>query len=108
MKDSLCSKCVHGHFIVGKVLHRHTVVDSSDSEALMGGMPGLDDYLDEEEQAAFSSEPSLEVKEEYLNTVTSVCYFPHIPCARLPPNFESFAFTDGIVEKCSRYQEMEV
>ena len=108
MKPSLCETCVFGQCVSGKVLHRHTVIGGSESDDYSNEDSDLDDYLDDDEESPVSPGASLKINEQYLSTQTTICFFPHEPGPKLPPNFESYVFNDTITEKCSRYIKMDV
>jgi len=103
-KDSLCVTCAYGHCINGQIVHRTAKFGESNDNDLLDD---IEDYLDEDEQDAYDP-PKINLKELYINTTTSICYFPHLPGTNLPGGFESYTFTDGVIEKCNRYKKMDV
>lgn len=104
-RDSLCEKCDFGHTFQGLLIHRTATLQKPKGPDWGVSNFSYDDDDEEEEDQELPE--SISVQQNYSETTSGQCFFPHIP-KDSPPQFEAIPLTDCVVTSCNRYQEFEV
>ena len=103
---NLCLNCLYGHTFSGKIIHRTATLKNRSENPEWGSYKNFSYDEDEEDDEPEILE-KITLQENYSPTTSGQCFFPYPP-EEMPPEFDPIPLTDCIVEKCNRFERIDV